>query len=76
MVNTTRIYGINKMIEYKYEDIFEINPDNPEEMLMKIPDEILEAKGWGEGTKVKITFDENTQAISIEEVDEIPNGKK
>lgn len=64
------------MIEYKYEDIFEINPDNPEEMLMKIPDEILEAKGWGEGTKVKITFDENTQAISIEEVDEIPNGKK
>lgn len=64
------------MIEYKYEDIFEINPDNPEEMLMKIPDEILEAKGWGEGTKVKITFDEERQSISIEEVDEIPDGKK
>ena len=64
------------MIEYKYEDIFEINPDNPEEMLMKIPEEILEAKGWGEGTTVKITFDEERQSISIEEVDEIPNGKK
>ena len=64
------------MIEYKYEDIFEVNPDNPEELLMKIPEEILEAKGWGEGTAVKIRFDEDTQSISIEEVDIIPDGKE
>jgi len=64
------------MTTYKYEDIFEEDPNDPKNLLMKIPDEILEAKGWSEGTKVKITLLENGEGLSIEEVDEIPNGKE
>jgi len=42
------------MKEYKYEDIFEEDPNDPDNVLMTIPPEILEAKGWGEGTRIKI----------------------
>jgi len=64
------------MITYKYEDIFEEDPNDPENLLMRIPDEILEAKGWGEGTVVKITLGPNGESLSIEEVDKIPDGKE
>jgi len=46
MVNTP-------MLEYKVEDIFEDDPDNPDNVLMKIPDEILESQGWKVGDKLK-----------------------
>lgn len=45
-----------KIIEYKVEDIFEDDPDNPDNVLMKIPDEIREAQGWKEGDNLKIEF--------------------
>ncbi len=59
------------MIEYKYEDIFQEDPNNPGEMLMTIPPEVLEQKGWTEGTAVKISIGDQGSVI-IEEVKE-PN---
>lgn len=41
------------MTEYKYEDLFHDDPETGEQILT-IPKEILEEKGWDEGTKLKI----------------------
>ncbi len=60
------------MIEYKVEEIFEDDPDNPDNVLMKIPDEISEKMGWIPGDVLRITQDEKGN-ISITKVD---NGKK
>jgi len=46
------------MIEYKVEEIFEDDPNNPENVLMKIPDEISEKMGWKPGDVLRITQDE------------------
>lgn len=62
----------NKSYEYKVEDIFEDIPDDPDNVLMTIPPEILEQQGWGEGTKVKISIGDQGTMI-IEEVKEIPD---
>lgn len=56
------------MIEYKVEDIFEDDPDNPDNVLMKIPDEISEKMGWKPGDVLKIEQDEKGH-ISITKVD-------
>tara|TARA_B100000900_G_C20579392_1_gene716804 strand:+ start:1051 stop:1227 length:177 start_codon:yes stop_codon:yes gene_type:complete len=45
------------MIEYKVEEIFEDDPNNPDNVLMKIPDEISEKMGWKPGDVLKITQD-------------------
>ena len=45
------------MIEYKVEEIFEDDPNNPDNALMKIPDEISEKMGWKPGDVLKITQD-------------------
>lgn len=56
---------------YKVEDIFEDDPDNPENTLMKIPDEIADKMGWKPGDVLKITIEEGN--ISIVKVE---NGKE
>ncbi len=60
------------MIEYKVEDIFEEDPDNPDNVVMKIPDEVSERMGWKPGDTLRITQDKNG-AISITKVE---NGKE
>ena len=60
------------MIEYKVEVIFEDDPDNPDNVLMKIPDEVSERMGWKPGDTLRITQDKNG-AISITKVE---NGKE
>jgi AbrB family looped-hinge helix DNA binding protein len=55
------------MLEYKVEDIFEDDPDNPDNVLMKIPDEIAERMGWKPGDTLKINTENNM--ISITKVD-------
>jgi len=52
------------MIEYKVNEIFEDDPDNPDNVLMKIPDEISEKMGWKPGDVLKITQDKEG-SISI-----------
>ena len=50
------------MITYTYEEIFEDIPGDPDNVLMKIPDEICEAQGWKPGDTLNITV-ENGQII-------------
>ena len=58
------------MATYKYEEIFQENPDNPDEVLMTIPEEILEAQGWVEGEKLKIVLSDDNTYISISKVED------
>jgi len=52
------------MIEYKVEDIFEDDPDNPDNVLMKIPDEIAEQMGWKPGDVLKIKTENKIMSIT------------
>jgi len=52
---------VNK--EYKVEDIFEDIKDDEENVLMNIPDEILEQMGWKEGDVLQ--FEEEKGSIVI-----------
>ena len=57
--------------EYKVEDIFEDDPDNPDKVLMNIPPEIREQMGWKEGDVLKVKVEKGS--IVIEKVE---NGEK
>ena len=46
---------MSDMKEYKYEDLFSEDPDDPENLILTIPEEIMELKGWGEGTVIKMS---------------------
>lgn len=52
------------MLEYKVEDIFEDDPDNPDNVLMTIPPEIMYKIGVKEGDTVKITMENNSLVIT------------
>ena len=54
----------NNLIEYKVEDIFEDDPDNPENVLMNIPPEIAERMGWQPGDNLKITVENKIMSIT------------
>ena len=57
----------DQLLTYKQEEIFSEDPNNPDNVMMKIPDEIMKKKGWGPGTAIKIKVgDQGT--IIIEEV--------
>lgn len=58
-------------IEYKVEDIFEDDPENPENVLMNIPPEIREQMGWKEGDVLKVKVEKGS--IVLEKVE---NGEK
>jgi hypothetical protein len=58
----------NNMIEYKVEDIFTDDPNDKDNVLMKIPDEVSAKMGWQPGDTLKITQDESG-AISITKAD-------
>jgi AbrB family looped-hinge helix DNA binding protein len=60
---------VNKI--YNVEEIFEDDPNDPENTLMKIPDEIAEKMGWKPGDVLKITLEKG--GISITKVE---NGKE
>lgn len=61
---------VNRTV-YNVDEIFEDDPDDPENTLMKIPDDIAEKMGWKPGDVLKITWEDGT--ISITKVD---NGKE
>ena len=48
---------------YKVEDIFEDDPDNPDNVLMTIPEEILKEVGWKPGDTLVIEQQENGTVI-------------
>lgn len=52
---------------YDVAEIFEDDPQNPDNVLMKIPPEIAEQLGWKPGDVLHITAEEGS--ISIKKVD-------
>lgn len=61
----------NTLKEYKVEDIFEDDPDNPDNVLMNIPPEIAEQMGWKPGDVLKITVEEGNMVLEKKQ-----NGKE
>ena len=58
---------MSKSYTFNVEDILINDPDNPNQSILQIPDEILQDQGWTEGTELKIQIgDQGT--IIIEEV--------
>ena len=43
---------------YLVEELFEDIPDDPDNVILKIPQEICDAQGWVEGTKLDVTAQE------------------
>lgn len=56
---------------YSVEEIFENDPNNDENVLMKIPEEIAEQLGWQPGDLLRVKWEEGS--ISITKVE---NGKE
>jgi len=63
------------MKEYKYEDLFSIDPDDPENVILTIPPEIMEAKGWHEGTRIHLSVGDQGSLI-ITDLDELEKKEK
>jgi len=60
----------NKVLTFKAEEIFQDIPGDKKNITMKIPDEIMKAKGWTEGTKIKVEVgDQGTIIITEVEKD-------
>jgi hypothetical protein len=55
---------------YQYEDLFSDDPDNPDNLLLTFPPEILEENGWDAGDLLKFTVDEETRTLTIIKVGE------
>jgi hypothetical protein len=51
-------------LTFKVEEIFEDIPGDPDNVLMKIPPQLLERNGWKEGDTLNITLEDG--AILIE----------
>jgi formylmethanofuran dehydrogenase subunit D len=52
------------MTTYKYEEIFEDIPGDPDNVLLKIPPEICEAQGWKEGDTIIVNAEEGKIVLS------------
>lgn len=50
-------------LTFNVEDIFEDIPEDPDNVLMKFPPEVLEQTGWKEGDTLNITLENGTIRI-------------
>lgn len=57
---------------FKMEEIFEDIPDNPEDVLMKIPEEVCEQVGLVPGDKVKVLVGDQGTLI----IEKLKDGEK
>ena len=57
------------MKTYKYEDLFSDIPDDPENVLLTFPPEIMEEAGWKEGDTLR--FEVVNGRLSIIKVDNV-----
>lgn len=48
----------NKTLTFNVEDIFEEIPGDPDNVIMKIPPEVLEHTGWKEGDILNVSVDD------------------
>ena len=49
---------------FKVEEIFEDIPGDPDNVIMKIPPEILERNGWQEGDTLNVEIEDGAIVIS------------
>ena len=49
---------------YTAEELFEDIPDDPENVIFKIPPEICEAQGWVEGDTINIKVEDGAMVLS------------
>lgn len=49
---------MSKSKMYSYEELFQEIPGDPDNILLKFPEEFLEETGWIEGTVVNITVED------------------
>ncbi len=55
---------------FSHNEVFKPDPNNKNQIMMKIPDELMKKQGWSEGTKVKISVgDQGTIMIEKAEGD-------
>lgn len=52
------------MTTYKYEEIFEDIPGDPDNILLKIPPEVCESQGWKEGDTINIKVENGGLVLS------------
>lgn len=45
-------------LEYNADDIFEEIPDDPDNVILKIPPEVLAQTGWKEGDELDVTVED------------------
>jgi len=60
-------YKVNTVMEkltFLAEEIFEDIPGDPDNVMMKIPPEILERNGWVEGDTLNVTVEDGAIVIS------------
>lgn len=63
---------MGKTWTYKVEDIFEEIPETPEDVLMKIPEEVCKEVGLEPGDNIKILLGDQGTLI----IEKIENGKE
>jgi len=49
---------------YTVEELFEDIPDDPDNVIMKLPPEICEAQGWVEGDTINIKVEDGAMVLS------------
>lgn len=65
-----------KKYVYDASEIFHDIKDDPENITMKIPDEIAESMGWEPGDVLRIRVYEDSQQIEISKVDTTENNNE
>ena len=51
-------------VTYKVEELFEDIPDDPNNVLLKIPPEVCEAQGWKPGDTLNIEVKDGTLVLT------------
>lgn len=63
----------NKTYTYDASDIFEDIKDDPDNVLMKIPEEVSKKMGWEPGDVLRVRVYDDTQQIEISKVEPTKN---
>jgi formylmethanofuran dehydrogenase subunit D len=61
---TTKVNTIMEKLTFLAEEIFEDIPGDPDNVIMKIPPELLEQTGWKEGDTLNIELQDGAIVIS------------
>ena len=63
-MTTTKVNTIMEKLTFLAEEIFEDIPGDPDNVIMKLPPELLEQTGWKEGDTLNIELQDGAIVIS------------